>query len=125
MTFTALTAITVLALAPMSVADPVPVSTHGKLLFLRCASCHDVKPGPSLRIGPTLHGLFGRQVASVQGYGYSTSLKSQTFVWSGPALDRWLTRPTDMAPGTSMAFAGITSAEDRKALIAYLAEATK
>jgi len=41
-------------------------------------------------------------------------------VWDAATLDKWLTKPTDLVPGTAMAFAGLPSEKDRQAVIAYL-----
>ncbi len=40
--------------------------------------------------------------------------------WSETMLDKWLKNPSSFAPGNAMAFNGISSAKDRKDLIAYL-----
>jgi cytochrome c len=101
-------------------ADAEPSNAHGKLLFLRCASCHDIGSGPSYKTGPNLAGVYGRPAGSLPGYAYSEAMKSQSFVWDDAHLDRWLTKPTDLVPGTAMAFAGLPSAADRAAVIAYL-----
>ncbi len=93
---------------------------RGRILFLRCASCHDAGASPSAKIGPNLRGIVGRQVASVEGYSYSAALKAQSFVWDAAHLDAWLTNPSAVVPGTAMAFAGISEAADRQALIRYL-----
>lgn len=101
-------------------ADDVAGVAHGKRLFLRCASCHDVTGSDIVKNGPSLKGVLGRKVASYPGYGYSASLSGLSFTWDEAHLDAWLERPTSVAPGTTMAFEGISSAADRKALIAYL-----
>jgi len=93
---------------------------RGKILFLRCASCHDASTSPSAKIGPNLHGVVGRQVASLEGFKYSTALQAQNFIWDAAHLDAWLTNPNAVAAGTSMAFAGIPEAADRQAIITYL-----
>jgi len=98
---------------------------RGKLLFLRCASCHDISETPSPKIGPNLRGVYGRKVASLPGFAYTDALKSQTFVWDSEHLNTWLTRPSAVAPGTAMAFAGISSEADRRAIIAYLRRPSK
>ena len=103
---------------PVAVADGNPL--RGKLLFLRCASCHDLTTAPSAKIGPNLHGVYGRRVASLEGYKYSAALKSADFLWDAAHLDAWLTNPNAVAPGTAMAFAGIPEAADRQAIISYL-----
>jgi cytochrome c len=103
---------------PLAAAAASP--QRGRILFLRCASCHDAGPSPSAKIGPNLHGIVGRQVASLEGYKYSAALKSQSFVWDAAHLDAWLTNPNAVAPGTAMAFAGIPETADRQAIISYL-----
>jgi cytochrome c len=95
-------------------------SMRGKILFLRCASCHDISTTSSPKIGPSLKGVVGRQVASLEGYKYSPALKSQDFVWDAAHLDAWIKNPNAVAPGTAMAFAGIAEDADREAIISYL-----
>jgi cytochrome c len=48
-------------------------------------------------------------------------MKATDFVWTEAVLDRWLTDPNTVVPGTSMAFGGLPKPEDRAAIIAYLA----
>lgn len=93
---------------------------RGKILFLRCASCHDVSTTQSAKIGPNLYGVVGRRAASQEGYPYSPGLRAQTFNWDVAHLDAWLTNPNDVAPGTAMAFAGIADEADRRAIISFL-----
>ena len=102
-----------------STDDPALV-TRGQRLFLRCASCHDVSGAAIAKNGPSLKGVLGRHVASVEGYGYSKSLSALSFTWDEDKLAQWLERPTALAPGTTMAFEGMPAAADRKAVIAYL-----
>jgi cytochrome c len=94
-------------------------NARGKLLFLRCASCHNIGPGPA-KIGPNLAGVVGRKAGSLPGYEYSPAMKKAGFVWTEANLDRWLTRPSALVPGTAMAFAGQPAEADRQAIIAYL-----
>lgn len=101
-------------------ADDAALVLRGQRLFLRCASCHDVSGAAIVKNGPSLKGVVGRKVASVDSYVYSKSLAGQSFIWDEARLDQWLEKPTSIAPGTTMAFEGMTSAADRKALIAYL-----
>ncbi len=96
---------------------------HGKLLFLRCASCHDISGTPSQKIGPNLKGVVGRPSGSLPGYQYSAAMQKAHLVWDAPTLDRWLTNPNALVPGTAMAFAGLPNEADRQAVIAYLREA--
>jgi cytochrome c len=98
---------------------------RGKLLFLRCASCHDISDKPSRKTGPNLAGVFGRRVASLPGYNYSAAIKAQAFDWDAKMLDKWLTKPSEVVPGTAMAFGGLPKKADRDAVIAYLRRPAK
>jgi len=108
------------ALAVQSGAAHAASPLRGRLLFLKCASCHDISASPSAKIGPNLRGVYGRRVGSFPGYAYSPAMKAQTFIWDEAHLDRWLTQPTDLIPGTAMAFGGLPEKADREAIIAYL-----
>ena len=105
-----------------SAAAPVK-TTKAQRLFLQCQSCHEITESKIVKSGPNLKGVFGRKVASLEGYNYSGSLKTQTFVWDETQLDKWLERPTAIAPGTAMAFIGLPKSEDRKLLIDFLKSA--
>ena len=71
-------------------------------------------------VGPNLHGLFGRQVATAEGFDYSPALKAETFIWTPEQLDHWLANPGTFVPGNRMSFSGVRKPEDRNAVIAYL-----
>jgi cytochrome c len=105
----------VLALSPAEAGN-----IRGKLLFLRCASCHDISSAPSQKTGPNLKGVVGRPSGSLPGYQYSAAMQKAHLVWTAPTLDKWLTNPNALVPGTAMAFAGLPSEADRQAVIAYL-----
>jgi cytochrome c len=105
--------------------EPAPSAARGRLQFLRCASCHDISSTPSAKIGPNLKGVYGRKAGSLAGYSYSPAMKAADFTWDEAHLDRWLTQPTSLVPGTAMAFAGVPSAADRAAIIAYLRDPPK
>jgi len=113
-----------LAAASASSAEAEPSAARGRLLFLRCASCHDISSTASPKIGPNLSGVYGRKAGSLPGYSYSAAMKHADFVWDQASLDRWLTGPNAVVPGTAMAFGGIASESDRAALIAYLRKPT-
>ncbi len=115
-----LAAIAMGCLAGGGAVSAADVPMRGRILFLRCASCHDVSGSASAKIGPSLQGVFGRKVASLDGFSYSAALRAQDFVWDAPHLDRWIQNPNAVAPGTIMAFAGIAEEADRLAIIEYL-----
>ena len=97
-----------------------PTAAMGEQIFKRCMACHTIDKGGSNGIGPNLHGVVGRAVASHEGFSYSGAMKAKGGVWDEAALDHFLTAPMKALPGTRMAFAGIGDAADRKALILYL-----
>lgn len=99
---------------------PDPLLAKGKRLFLQCRGCHDTEETNLVKIGPNLKGVLGRQVASMKGFNYSDSLKSNSFVWDDQKMDAWLKQPSAVAPGTIMGFAGIPNEVDRQALIVYM-----
>ena len=96
------------------------VALSGEAIFKRCAACHKVGAGAINGLGPHLNGISGRAVASVEGYTYSSALKGKGGVWDDASLDAYILSPAKWAPGTKMAFAGLSDAAERKALIDYL-----
>jgi cytochrome c len=124
-----------------TVFDPGPVKTaaeyllepefanadfaRGELLALACAACHKFRAGEGTLIGPNLHGLFGRAAARVDGFDYSPALQQSNLVWTPRSLAAWLADPAGFVTGTTMAFTGYGSAEDRRDLIAYLLRVTE
>lgn len=103
-------------------AEPVAaVAKTGEEVFKKCTACHTVTPDGRNGIGPGLHNVVGRKVASAEGFVYSAAMKAKAGVWDEAALDAYITAPAKAVPGTKMLFAGISDAAERKALIDYLA----
>ena len=84
-----------------------------------CKGCHKISAG-ALGIGPSLHGIVGRKIASRAGYQYSAALSAIEGRWDVASLDAYLTNPQQFAPGTSMALQGIADKQERKRIIEYL-----
>jgi cytochrome c len=91
---------------------------RGARQFNKCAACHKLEAGAN-GTGPYLYGIVGRQKGAAEGFGYSGAIATDD-VWSPENLSAFLENPRGYAPGTSMAFAGLKSSEDRADLIAYL-----
>jgi cytochrome c len=104
-----------------TVASADSVAVSGEEIFKRCAACHNVAQGGKNGLGPNLHGVSGRAVASMAGFTYSAALKSKGGNWDEASLDAFLTSPVKYAPGTRMSFSGLSKPEERKAVIDYLA----
>jgi cytochrome c len=85
-----------------------------------CAVCHSTDPGTN-KLGPSLAGVVGRKSASLGDYSYSPAMTKANLTWDKATLDKYLTDPQAMVPGTKMLFPGVKDAGDRKALIDYLA----
>ncbi len=96
----------------------------GEKVFRKCKACHSLDAGKN-KIGPTLHGVFGRTAGTVDGYKYSKAMTASDVVWSDETMDAFVQKPKEFMKGTKMAFAGIRKKDDRKDLIAYLKEATE
>jgi len=90
---------------------------RGKAVFeKRCTGCHALTQN---REGPRLNDVFGRRAASVSGFSYSEALKKTRFTWNSETLNRWLTDPDVVAPGTDMTFRVIRP-QERADVIEYL-----
>jgi cytochrome c len=94
----------------------------GQKIFAKCQVCHSLEVGTN-KLGPSLHGLIGRHSASIANFNYSPAMKNTNVTWDPPTLDKYLTNPKAMVPGTKMLFPGLPKAEDRANLIAYLKQA--
>jgi len=107
-------------------AEDADAVRRGKLLFvLQCRACHEVAVGQPHKVGPNLHGLIDRPAAAAGDFVYSQALADSGMTWDVATLDRWLDRPGAVVAGTTMAYAGMPSAADPSAVIAYLAQATR
>ncbi|WP_439156414.1 c-type cytochrome [Yoonia sp.] len=94
-------------------------AADGEGVWRNCRSCHALEPGVN-GVGPSLHGVVGRNVASVDGFNYSGALVEVADVWTPDNLNGFLEDPKGWAPGTAMGYNGLRSVEDRANLIAYL-----
>lgn len=128
----ALQAVAVVAQTSASATPPAAVAVtetpqykRGRLLFIQCRACHEVKAAQPAKVGPSLHGLIGAKSGQVAGFTYSAALRNANLTWDQPTLDRWLERPGAVVPGNSMAFAGVANPKDRAALLTYLEVETR
>jgi cytochrome c len=97
---------------------------RGANVAKQCQACHNFQEGQGPKVGPDLYGVVDRPIASVSGFNYTDALKSAAKTlggkWSFEALNKWLTKPSAVAPGTAMTFAGISNEKQRADVIDYL-----
>jgi cytochrome c len=98
-------------------------AAKGKRVFNKCKACHSLEAGKN-KIGPSLHGIFGRKSGSEAGYKYSSAMKNSDITWNEDTLKEYLENPKKMGPGNKMAFVGLRREKDRENLLAYLKEAS-
>ena len=94
----------------------------GRKVFNKCKACHFADK-PKNKVGPSLLGVVGRQVASYDGFKYSEAMKAKAAdigTWTEDKLKIFLSAPKKFVPGTKMTFAGLKKEQDILNVIAYL-----
>ncbi len=93
----------------------------GKVVFSQqCSICHSPVAGRN-QVGPSLFGIVGSTAGQVPGFRFSEANKKSGVVFTEANLDRYLTDPRKMIPGTIMTYNGLKDATKRANVIAYLA----
>jgi aldose sugar dehydrogenase len=107
--------------AALVMIEPAKGNDGATLFATQCSGCHSNVDGMSHRLGPDLHGVLARDIASASGYDeYSAAMRAQQGPWTRERLDKFLAQPQDAVPGNGMGYAGLADAAQRKALIDYL-----
>jgi len=115
-------------MVPTRTEDPLAglQGSRGARVFQACAACHALVPGDGNRAGPTLHGVFGRRIATAPGYNFSEPLRRMDLIWTRESVAKLFeVGPSRYTPGTKMPEQVIANPEDREALVSFLEEATK
>jgi cytochrome c2 len=101
-------------------------AAKGETAAAACKACHSFDAGAPSPIGPNLHNVVGRKIASVEGFNYSPALKAKSGEdWTYENLSAWLHNPAEFAAGTTMAFPGIPDAAQRADVILFLKSKTE
>lgn len=104
---------TVLAAADIAAGD----KAHKK-----CLQCHTFEKGGKNGIGPNLWNIIGSKHAHLEDFQYSQAIAGKPGVWGYQELYDFIKNPRAYAPGTKMAFAGISKSQERINLIAWMRE---
>jgi len=97
-------------LTAMSPAHAQAAPAANAFFAQRCQMCHSVDPAKKVGIGPNLSGVVGR--------------KASNLVWTPANLDKYLTSPFKLVPGTRMVIS-VPDAKQRADLIAWLSAQKK
>lgn len=92
----------------------------GARVFRMCMPCHFGEKGAGHKIGPTLWNVVGRDKAGDATFTYSAALRAKEGAWTYGELAAFLRNPRAFAPGTSMAFAGLSDPRRLADLLAYM-----
>jgi cytochrome c len=94
-----------------------------RLFETTCTPCHNYDKGAEPDIyGLTLnlYGVVGRKPASVAGFQYSEDLRKADVVWDEAIIDKFITAPKKLFPGTRMELSGVEDVKTRTSIIRYL-----
>ncbi|MET0605072.1 MAG: c-type cytochrome [Beijerinckiaceae bacterium] len=98
----------------------------GAEIFKACVACHTLTKDDGNRAGPTLHGLFGRRIATAPGYRYSDALSKMDIVWTAETVAKLFeVGPNAYTPGTKMPEQTLSNPVDRQALVKFLARVAR
>ena len=122
--FAAITASTLFAnCGPTAAQDDLVAA--GEKVFVKCKQCHTIgAPTKIKKAGPNLNDLFGRKPGGLPDYKkYSEALVEfgEDKIWDEATLTTFLHDPQGVVKGTHMAFFGLQTDEEIKAVLAYLA----
>jgi cytochrome c len=120
----AMLSVAVVALASGSVLAQEGDPAAGEKVFNKCRACHVLDEDKN-RVGPYLHGVFGRPAGTAEGFTYSSAMKESGIVWDEETIAEYVADPKGYVPGNRMAFPGLKKEEDITNLLAYLKEATQ
>jgi cytochrome c len=114
-------------LLPAVAATPAAADDAGERLFAPCRACHSLDPAVQGLPGPNLGDLIGRRIGGDSAFDYSPVLRKARddgLRWDAARLDSFLADPAGMFPGLWMSMRGVEDANERQALVRFLAAAS-
>jgi cytochrome c len=115
-------AVVLAAVAGVAHADGDPI--RGEQRYADCIACHSLERDIH-GVGPSLHGVFGRQAGELADFRYSPALKRSGIIWTAETMDAFIADPQRFVPLNRMPYDGMPNEADRADLIAYLRKASK
>lgn len=106
-------------LSGQSVLADDSVQAGEKAFRYKCVGCHE-HTAYHRTVGPDLNGVFNRKAGSLPQGIYSRALMDSNIVWDDKTLDEFLSGPSDKIPMTFMPFHGVSDAQERMNIIAFL-----
>jgi cytochrome c2 len=99
---------------------------HGKAVFQeQCGLCHTAGAIGEAGLGPDLTGVVGRKAgAGDAAFSYTDALAKSGITWAPDSLDKFLSNPQAMVPGTAMPIS-LADPKDRADVVSFLASVKK
>jgi cytochrome c len=93
----------------------------GKIIFeQKCSTCHTMSADPAHGpTGPNLMGVTARPAGTVAGWDFSPALRDSKLMWTDENLNKWLTDPEALVPGSKMLMK-VPNRFEREDMIAYI-----
>jgi cytochrome c len=107
--------------SPTAAAEDFDDGSRGAEVWRACAVCHSLDPDDRGRAGPTLHGVFGRRIATAEGFDFSDALRDLDIVWTPHTVAELFEHgPEAYTPGSRMPEQRLPDPDDRAALVEFL-----
>jgi len=116
---TAIFVVTFIMLTALTPVQAQDVATGQRIFRSNCSICHSPRPGRNI-VGPSLFGVIGRHSGRIPDFQYSAANLRSNLTWDPATLDRYLSNPQQVVPGTLMTFPGLKNSQQRADVIAYL-----